>query len=111
MADELNKQFKLPAIFAIKTIEEFINNDNFETSRYKSDLVVALAIVHHLKIQKMPAVDFVNMLDSICNRYIILEDVDEAEVYETLFLERGYELVKRIDSSPLPRTLSLYRKL
>ena len=111
MADELNKEFKLPAIFAIKTIEEFINNENFETSRYKSDLVVALAIVHHLKIQKMPAVDFVNMLDSICNRYIILEDVDEAEVYETLFLERGYELVKRIDSSPVPRTLSLYRKL
>lgn len=111
MADELNKEFKLPAIFAIKTIEEFIANENFETSRYKSDLVIALAIVHHLKIQKMPPEVFADMLDSICKRYIILEDIDEADVYEKIFIQRGYELVKRIDSSPLPRTLSLYRKL
>ncbi|NJO18683.1 MAG: class I SAM-dependent methyltransferase [Thioploca sp.] len=50
MAYELNEKFKLPIIFAAKSVEDFITNENYETSRFKSDLVVALAIVHHIKI-------------------------------------------------------------
>ncbi len=106
-AYEMNEQFKLPAIFAVKTVEEIIANDNYETSRFKSDLVVALAIVHHIKVK---ASEFVKMIDSICNKYVIIEDINDAIGYEKLFVEQGYELVKRIDSTPLPRTLSLYRK-
>lgn len=108
MAYQLNETFKLPIIFAAKSVEDFISNENYETSRYKSDLVVALAIVHHIKI---PASDFVKMIDSICNKYVIIEDITNAAGYEELFVEQGYELVKRIDSSPSPRTLSLYKKL
>lgn len=108
MAYELNEKFKLPIIFAVKSVEDFIANENFETSRFKSDLVVALAIVHHIKISPL---EFVKMIDSICNKYVIIEDITNAAGYEELFIEQGYELVKRIDSSPSPRTLSLYKKL
>lgn len=108
MAYELNKTFKLPVIFAAKSVEDFIANKHFETSRFKSDLVVALAIVHHIKVSPL---EFVKMIDSICNKYVIIEDITDAPGYEALFVQQGYELVKRIDSSPSPRTLSLYKKL
>lgn len=108
MAYELNKSFKLPIIFATKSIEDFISNKNFETSRFKSDLVVALAIVHHIKIEPY---EFIKVMDSICNKYIIIEDINNAHGYENLFTQQGYGLVKRVDSFPLPRSLSLYEKL
>jgi len=110
MAYGFNRQFKLPAIFAVKTIESIRDNKWFETDRYKSDLVLALAIVHHIKDVISPS-DFVKTLLSISNEYILIEDIDDMPTYERLFIDHGCELVKRVDSYPLPRTLSLYRKL
>lgn len=110
LAQNFQKQFKLPAMFAVKTIESMRANAAFETIRYKSDLVMALAIVHHIKSIVAPS-EFVEMLLSISNKYILIEDIDQRDFYEKCFLEQGCELIKRVDSIPAPRSLSLYRKL
>ena len=110
IARTFNKQFKLPAIFGAKTIESVRDNKAFETIRYRSDLVMALAIVHHIR-DVISQADFVKTLLSISNKYILIEDIDQVAIYEKLFLEQGCELVKRVNSTPSPRTLSLYKKL
>jgi hypothetical protein len=106
-AYEHNSNLKLPVVFAVKSIDDMISNQIYESKRFKSDLVLALAIVHHIKME--PAV-FVNMLDSICQKYILIENIDSDHIYQSLFKGARYELVKTMPSSPAPRTLSLYRK-
>lgn len=109
-AQNFNEQFKLPTIFAVKTIEAIRDNKMFETDRFKSDLVIVLAIVHHIKSVISPT-HFVAMLKSICNKYVLIEDIGSTEEYQSLFENNGFVLEKRLASSPEPRTLSLYRKI
>lgn len=105
-----NENFKLPVVFGVKKIEDIYRNKMFETFRFKSDLVMALAIVHHISNVISPA-EFVKMLHSICNKYVLIEDIGTMCVYQALFEQHGFVLQERLESTPSSRTLSLYRKL
>lgn len=84
-------------------------NVKLEKLRFSSDLVLALAIVHHIK-KVMPHEQFANCLADIAKKYIIIEDVGTQKIYQTQFENRGFKLEKRLTSYPKERTISLYVK-
>lgn len=114
-----------PVLFAKKDIREFldfdINNivpgvvfiDNkmkeFSESRYTSDLVLALAIVHHVG-KFLPHTKFAEILANLSKKYILIEDIETQTIYQEVFEKRGFKLIERIDSFPSPRMISLYER-
>jgi hypothetical protein len=104
-----NKPPNIPVIFSKKDIKTIIKNSKLEKIRYSSELVLALAIVHHVK-KIMPHANFANCLADLSKKHIIIEDVDSAPVYEKIFLKRGFKLINRLTSYPKSRTISLYSK-
>jgi SAM-dependent methyltransferase len=109
-AQEFNNTFKLPVVFAVKTIQSIIDNKLYEENRYSSDLVIALAIVHHVK-NEMSSEKFAGLLTKLSKKYILIEDVDQQVEYQNVFSKLGFSLHKRLSSSPQSRTLSVYRKM
>tara|TARA_R100001244_G_scaffold25113_4_gene25597 strand:+ start:58562 stop:59731 length:1170 start_codon:yes stop_codon:yes gene_type:complete len=103
-ADGFDKS--LPATFVYSDIERLIRNEYREIERYSSELVIALAIVHHITFKHEI---FAKLLANLTKKFLILEDINTAEVYEKALIKHGLELVKRISSYPGGRKLSLYR--
>jgi len=101
---------KARATFGCSTIEKFLNNKDEEIERYSSDLVIALAIVHHITFPQ-PHVQFAKLMASLTKKYLILEDINTEATYEKLLPKHGMKLVKRINSYPGSRKLSLYEKV
>lgn len=100
-----NTPQNLPVLFAKKDLRQL---DTYEqTLRYTSDLVMALAISHHTLI---PHIQFANILVSLSKKYILIEDIEEKEIYQIEFEKNGFVLVDRKISFPTSRTLSLYLK-
>lgn len=96
-------------LFAIKDVKDLCNNLLCEDFRFKSDLVLGLAIVHHIS-GIVSIKQFSESLARLSNKYILLEDIDAKDLYEKEFIELGFKLVKRVNSYPESRTLSLYER-
>lgn len=61
-------------------------------ARFKSDLVIALAVVHHLAFaQQLTFSEIVNQIALFSNRYLIVEFVEQSDRYITGFLKAGFE--------------------
>lgn len=106
----INKKPKdINVVFSKKDIKDLIKNNRHEDLRYSSDLILALAIVHHMQ-KIMPHKDFVKLLANLSKKYIIVEDVDTRVFYEEELKKYGFNLVKRVTSFPASRTISLYSK-
>lgn len=112
----------MPVLFSCKDIRDFIEFDidtnhntkfidnkmkEFSEARYSSDLIMALAIVHHIG-KLIPHSKFAEILMNLSKKYILIEDVETKEIYQEEFEKNGFYLVERKDSFPLPRTISLY---
>jgi len=108
-ATKLAKKRKANAIFAVKNVNTLVNCKLHENLRFYSDLVLALAIVHHLNGVVKPKA-FARGLSNISNKYILIEDINSAKLYKDEFVKLGFELIRREESYPLPRSLSLYRR-
>ena len=106
-AYQYKAEFKFPTVFGVKDLRELIASRWFEKERYSSDLVLALAIVHHIKDIISPK-NFVQLLTSYAKNYVLLEDIDQRGEYEKEFLNLGWKLKERMVSTPGDRTLSLY---
>ena len=78
-----------------------------EKERYSSDLVIALAIVHHITFKH---ITFAKLLADLTKKYLLLEDINTEKVYETHLTKYGLKLIKRINSYPGNRKLSLYHR-
>ena len=114
---------EMPVLFAYKDIRDFIEFDinntlpsaifidnkmrQFSEARYSSDLVMALAIVHHIG-KLIPHTKFAEILMNLSKKYILIEDIETKEIYQKEFEDNGFYLVGRTDSFPKPRTMSLY---
>lgn len=101
------EKYKLPAMFAKIDISKFFNLTN-HIIRYRSELVLALAIVHHLS--GISHQEFAKFLSDLSKKYILIEDIGTCQIYEKEFLNLGFKLIKRIDSWPIDRMLSLYKR-
>ncbi len=111
LAESLNKdKFHLPILFAKTDLDKIENLHDFDKNRYRSDLVMALAMVHHLKIQGLSIAAVVKFLLSLSTKYVLIEDIDSVAEYEQEFIANNYYLVKRVLSEPQTRTLSLYSR-
>lgn len=106
----LARKNNLNAIFSLKDIPSFCNNKIYEFDRFSSDLVIALAITHHMK-KLMSVEDFANGIASIADKYILIEDIVNVDKYQKEFEKRGFVLKHRCDSYPAKRQLSLYQKV
>jgi hypothetical protein len=98
-------KFRLPVCFANIGISDLPKIPAPE--RYSSDLVLALAIVHHIPFS---AEFFCDVLALLSRKQILIEDIGTADIYQQLLQQRGFKLVDRYNSYPNPRTLSLYSK-
>lgn len=114
---------EMPVLFACKDIRDFIEFDinntlpnaifidnkmrQFSETRYSSDLVMALAIVHHIG-KLIKHTQFAEILMRLSKKYILIEDIETKEIYQKEFENNGFCLVGRTDSFPKPRTMSLY---
>jgi len=104
------KNLNLPLIFSRKDIRVICDNPKLEKTRYAGDLVLALAIVHHVKKFMEPNI-FAQCLADLSKRHIIIEDVGgSTPLYQKIFINNGFKLIKRIPSWPNDRTVSLYTK-
>lgn len=64
--------------------------------RFKSDVVIALAIIHHLVFaQQLSFEEIISQFSLFTNRYLIIEFVDQADRYITDFLKDGFEWYTR----------------
>ena len=60
--------------------------------RFKSDVVIALAIIHHLVFaQQLSFEEIICQLSLFSNKYLIIEFVDQTDRYITDFLKDGFE--------------------
>jgi hypothetical protein len=101
---------KYKCIFKQLTLDDLFSNKKQEIYFSRSDLVVALAVVHHLKIQKISSEKFCQLLSVLTNKYILLEDIDSATEYEKNLSKLGFKLSQRLPSFPEGRTISLFEK-
>ena len=136
-AIKLNEEYKYPVIFSNANIHSLYNYNNYfkresfpqrectytfdsQKDRYSSELVMALALVHHA-CKVMSHEDIAKFLAGISKKYILIEDIGEslrsystlkttAPVYQQEFKALGFNLIKRIKSIPSDRSLSLYCK-
>ncbi|MFA5759416.1 MAG: class I SAM-dependent methyltransferase [Clostridia bacterium] len=102
-----NKPLNLPILFACKNITDF--NTYEQNIRYRSDLIVALAIVHHVD-KSISHYEFAQILVNLCKKYIIIEDINTKEIYEDVFKQNNFILINRLASNPESRTLSLFSR-
>jgi 2-polyprenyl-3-methyl-5-hydroxy-6-metoxy-1,4-benzoquinol methylase len=102
-----NTPKNIPILFAKKDIKELITQE--QLMRSSSDLVLALAIVHHVGKQ-MPHNKFAEILANLSKKHIIIEDIETAAIYQTIFEQKGFRLVERQTSYPEYRTISLYSR-
>ena len=110
-----NNKFKVPAVFGQTTIQNLIADKLFEHDRFKSDMIMAFAVVHHLNRMGNSVTHeaFGKMLMKYSKKYIMLEEIDEehSKVYHGLFTSNGYEVVDTRRHGPGGRQTVLYRKL
>lgn len=60
--------------------------------RFKSDVVIALTIIHHLVFaQQLSFEEIICQLSLFSNKYLIIEFVDQTDRYITDFLKDGFE--------------------
>ncbi len=122
-ATNLNRsEHQLPAIFSCATLQSLMSDELYEHDRYASDLIMALAIVHHLnkivsptgpkRFNKITHQLFAKMLMKYSKKYILIENIgNDRGLYEAIFTKNNYELVDRQHNGPNKRHISLYRKL
>jgi len=97
----------IPILFAKKDVKELVTQE--QLMRSSSDLVLALAVVHHVGKQ-MPHEKFADILANLAKKHIIIEDIETAPIYQKIFEAKGFSLVERKESFPSYRTISLYSK-
>jgi len=81
---------------------------NSRIKRFKSDLVIALAVTHHFKNSGVDTEKAAQAIADLSNKWILIEDIENQFVYKTNFENNGFELFKRVDSYPSSRKLSLW---
>jgi len=108
-ASDLN----LPAKFSSQTVESLTENKFHLFKRFKSDMVMALAIIHHLHKNNKSTTPsrFVDLLKNLSNKYILIENItlEDLAVYDKVFDSKGIKRIKRFDITPDDRKLTLYR--
>ena len=112
-AIKYSSDLKLPAIFSNQTVDRLMKNKFNLFNRYKSDMVMALAIIHHLhknNKETTPSM-FVDLLKSLSKKYILIENItlEDLAVYDKVFASKNIKLIKRYDITPDDRKLSLYK--
>ena len=64
--------------------------------RFKSELVLALAIIHHLAFgQQLTFKEIIEQISLYTKKYLIIEFVDQKDVYIDYFLKKGFEWYTR----------------
>lgn len=65
-------------------------------TRFKADLVVALAIIHHLAFaQQLTFEEILNQFSMFTSKYLIVEFIEQDDRYITDFLKAGFEWYTR----------------
>lgn len=105
-ARDFRVKLNQPVCFGCVDIEKIPVAPNGK-ERFGSELVLALAIVHHIKFSHE---FFSDVLTFLSDKYILLEDIDTAAAYQGFLQTRGFRLVERVPSYPTSRTLSLYER-
>ena len=106
---------KLPVCFAAQAVEQLSKNYFHLFDRYKSDMVMSLAIIHHLHKddKKITPARFVGLLTKLSKKYILIENItlEDLAIYDKEFVSYGLKLIKRFDIVPDNRKLSLYQNV
>lgn len=65
---------------------------NNAMTRFKSEMVIALAIVHHLAFsQQLTFDEIIVQMDAFSTKYLIIEFIEQTDRYITNFLKNGFE--------------------
>lgn len=66
------------------------------TDRYKSEVAIALSIVHHLAFRMCLNFDeIINLVGSFTSRYLLIEFIDQTDQYISDWIKDGYEWYTR----------------
>ena len=78
--------------------------------RYESDVVVILALTHHLNTLKIDAIQSAKTMVNLARKYIFIEDIADIPSYHNTFKESGFKCVKECESYPSDRKLTLWKR-
>jgi hypothetical protein len=97
------------------------------TDRYKCDMVLGLAIVHHLCFtHKMSFEDIIGKLAKFSNKYLVIEFIPKDDIHVAKWIKSGYDwyttenfkkelnrhftTIEELPSNPAPRSIFLCKK-
>ena len=67
-------------------------------TRFKSEMVIALAVIHHLAFsQQLSFEEIINLLDLYSEKYLIIEFVEKTDEFITYFLKEGFDWYNKIN--------------
>lgn len=103
------QEARVPALFGIKDIAHLQDLALGEDLRLRSDLVMALAVTHHLP-SGISVSAFATVACRLANRYVLVEDIDHRDAFKEAARAAGFQLARRVASHPEPRTISVYQR-
>jgi 2-polyprenyl-3-methyl-5-hydroxy-6-metoxy-1,4-benzoquinol methylase len=109
----IDRAFNEPGVnFAMFGIEHLALEEPIPIQeRYHADVVLALAVTHHLKDVGMSVAFVAGILAGLTKKYLLIEDIVLPGEYRKEFERLGMEIVKRVPSYPTKRILTLWRKV
>ena len=84
--------------------------DKSRQFRYEADITVSLAVMHHFATAGLDSAEVADIISNLSKKWIIIEDIGPYGTYHRVFRDKGFELIKRIDSQPNSRKLSLFKR-
>jgi len=91
-------------------IEDCFGDRTKREERYRSDVVLALAVTHHFATNRISAQKAATAIAKMANKTILIEDIDNGHMYRGVFEAAGFKRVDRRDSDPCRRKLTLWSK-
>jgi 2-polyprenyl-3-methyl-5-hydroxy-6-metoxy-1,4-benzoquinol methylase len=77
-------------------------------TRFKSDLVLALAVTHHFKNSNVDAKKSAQAMCDLSDKWILIEDIENQSIYSSIFKNNGFSIFKSVASYPSSRSLTLW---
>lgn len=78
--------------------------------RFHADVVVALAMTHHLAKAGWSVSEVVDILDGLARRHLLIEDIVDVPAYSSELERRGFRVSDHRVSYPTDRTLTLWSR-
>jgi hypothetical protein len=91
-------------------IQDFNQVPDMRITRFKSDIVMCLALTHHLHNMQMNPTVSAKTLCDLSSKWILIEDIKDIPAYIDEFIKNGFKLYDRVKSYPSDRFLSLWSR-